>query len=265
MSNFIGMVFASLKNEGIDTSGMSTDEAVKKYNELQKKTGGGAGADQPTPAENKRINSNIVSNRQDEINKLKEELKHTSLFGTGNKREILREKIEMLEKGFDNLEDFRNSQNEEKMRKLKEKALKANNKRPLEIKRNIKVNEVGYNELPKVKSGHIRLFRGLETEFDPNYNIQTDDNPTNYESWTDSYDLAKAYGKNVIFMDVPKSQISNSVLNEDEKSSNYGDRNYIYRHNKPVGILGKSGTEFLLYKDHENYNNVEITKIKRPT
>lgn len=29
MSNFIGMVFASLKNEGIDTKGMSTDEAVK--------------------------------------------------------------------------------------------------------------------------------------------------------------------------------------------------------------------------------------------
>ena len=60
MSNFIGMVFATLKNEGIDTSGMSTDEAVKKYNELQKKTGGKAGADQPTPAENKKINQNQI-------------------------------------------------------------------------------------------------------------------------------------------------------------------------------------------------------------
>lgn len=58
MSNFIGMVFATLKNEGIDTKGMSTDEAVKKYNELQEKSGGKAGADQPTPAENKRIMPN---------------------------------------------------------------------------------------------------------------------------------------------------------------------------------------------------------------
>lgn len=58
MSNFIGMVFASLKNEGIDTKGMSTDEAVKKYNELQKKTGGKAGANQPTPAENRKYGTN---------------------------------------------------------------------------------------------------------------------------------------------------------------------------------------------------------------
>ena len=34
MANFIGLVYATLKNEGVDTSGMSTDEAVKKYNEL---------------------------------------------------------------------------------------------------------------------------------------------------------------------------------------------------------------------------------------
>lgn len=59
------MVFATLKNEGIDTSGMSTDEAVNKYNELQKKTGGKAGADQPTPAENRRVGADKteLSNR----------------------------------------------------------------------------------------------------------------------------------------------------------------------------------------------------------
>ena len=43
MANFIGLVYATLKNEGIDTKDMSTDEAVKKYNELQKKAGGKAG------------------------------------------------------------------------------------------------------------------------------------------------------------------------------------------------------------------------------
>lgn len=35
MANFIGLVYATLKSKGIDTSGMSTDEAVAKFNELQ--------------------------------------------------------------------------------------------------------------------------------------------------------------------------------------------------------------------------------------
>jgi len=56
MANFIGLVYATLKNEGVDTKGMSTDEAVKKYNELQKKSGGKAGEKEGTPAENKKMN-----------------------------------------------------------------------------------------------------------------------------------------------------------------------------------------------------------------
>ena len=55
MANFIGLVYATLKNEGIDTKGMDTDTAVAKYNELQKKSGGKEGADQPTPAENRKF------------------------------------------------------------------------------------------------------------------------------------------------------------------------------------------------------------------
>lgn len=55
MANFIGLVYATLKNEGVDTKGMSTDEAVKKYNELQEKSGGKAGEKEGTPAENKRL------------------------------------------------------------------------------------------------------------------------------------------------------------------------------------------------------------------
>lgn len=55
MANFIGLVYATLKNEGIDTKGMSTDEAVKKYNELQEKSGGKAGEKEATPAENKKL------------------------------------------------------------------------------------------------------------------------------------------------------------------------------------------------------------------
>ena len=55
MANFIGLVYATLKEEGIDTKGMSTDEAVAKYNELQGKDGGKAGKKEGTPAEEKRM------------------------------------------------------------------------------------------------------------------------------------------------------------------------------------------------------------------
>lgn len=48
MANFIGLVYATLKNEGIDTKGMSTDEAVEKYNELKGKGEG-------TPAEQRKM------------------------------------------------------------------------------------------------------------------------------------------------------------------------------------------------------------------
>ena len=55
MANFIGLVYATLKNEGVDTKGMSTDEAVAKYNELQKKDGGKAGEKEGTPAEQRAL------------------------------------------------------------------------------------------------------------------------------------------------------------------------------------------------------------------
>lgn len=48
MANFIGLVYATLKNEGIDTKDMSSDEAIKKYNELKGKGEG-------TPAEQRKM------------------------------------------------------------------------------------------------------------------------------------------------------------------------------------------------------------------
>lgn len=55
MANFIGMVFATLQKEGVDTKGMSTDEAVKKFNELKGKNGGGKeGGDKKAPSQDKK-------------------------------------------------------------------------------------------------------------------------------------------------------------------------------------------------------------------
>lgn len=56
MSNFIGLVYATLKNEGVDTTGMTTDEAVEKFKELQRNSGGaGNGEKEPTPAESRKL------------------------------------------------------------------------------------------------------------------------------------------------------------------------------------------------------------------
>ena len=56
MANFIALVYATLKNEGVNTSGMSTDEAVEKFKQLQKKSGGSG-----TPAENDKLKEMGVS------------------------------------------------------------------------------------------------------------------------------------------------------------------------------------------------------------
>lgn len=115
--------------------------------------------------------------------------------------------------------------------------------------------------LPKVKEGYTRLYRGLENEYNPNYDKTLLDNNNGYESWTDNYDLAKSYGENVYYIDVPTSEIKNSVINEDASSETYGDRNLIYLNDKPVGIKGKSGNEYMLYTDHENYNDIVYNKV----
>ena len=122
--------------------------------------------------------------------------------------------------------------------------------------------DYGTNNLPKVKEGYTRLYRGLESEYDANYDKRKLDNSNGYESWTDSYELAKAYGDNVYYIDVPTSEIKDSIIDEDSTSETYGDRNLIYVHDKPVGIKGKSGSEYMLYTDHDNYSSLKYNKVE---
>lgn len=63
MANFIGLVYATLKNEGVDTKGMSTDEAVAKFKELQKKSGGDTGKE-GTPAEQRKLEEKGVVDKE---------------------------------------------------------------------------------------------------------------------------------------------------------------------------------------------------------
>lgn len=72
MANFMGLVYATLKKEGIDTSKLSTDEAVAKYNELQKKSGGKAGEKEPTPAEQRKFaEQEIKDNKSKQLDIIK--------------------------------------------------------------------------------------------------------------------------------------------------------------------------------------------------
>jgi hypothetical protein len=112
-----------------------------------------------------------------------------------------------------------------------------------------------------IPKGHMRLYRGLQEEFNPNYDKSKLDNVNGYESWTDNYDLAKAYGDNVYYIDIPENTIAKEIIDENPKSLTYGDRHLIYEHDKPVGIKNKNGKEYMLYTYHDNYPNIKYNKI----
>lgn len=124
-----------------------------------------------------------------------------------------------------------------------------------------KIVDNSVNLQKPIPKGYMRLYRGLQEEFNPNYDKSKLDNVNGYESWTDNYDLAKAYGDNVYYIDVPENTIAKEIIDENPKSLTYGDRHLIYEHDKPVGIKNKNGKEYMLYTYHENYPNIKYNKI----
>lgn len=80
MANFIGVVFATLKKEGIDTKNMTTEEAIAKFNEI-KGTDGGESAkgdkepkQEPKTAETGKKEAEKATDKKDpEIEKLSKE------------------------------------------------------------------------------------------------------------------------------------------------------------------------------------------------
>lgn len=106
------------------------------------------------------------------------------------------------------------------------------------------------NEI-KNKMLMIRLYRGMETEFDPDYDLSNTDAPQGYSTWTDNLELAKQYaGENgyVYQIDLPKEELGNELINSD------GERSLFVNNQKAAGINGVSGNEYLVYIDHELYN-----------
>lgn len=118
-----------------------------------------------------------------------------------------------------------------------------------------------FENLPKVKDGYTRLYRGLNNEYNPNYDRTGLDSPNGYDTLTDSYELAKRYGDKVYYIDIPTEQIGNSVIDENPNSENYGDRYLAYKDDKPASLDGIKGNEYLLYTDHENFNSENYHRI----
>lgn len=120
--------------------------------------------------------------------------------------------------------------------------------------------------IPKATSnlasdGMMTLYRGLTQKYDPKFPVAKLDT-SGYESWTDNPELAKQYGDYVYSIDVPKTDIKTSYLDENPNSLTYGDRNPIYSIDKKAGLNGVKGKEYLLevgsdYQKGLKYNLVE--------
>lgn len=88
MSNFIGMVFATLKKEGIDTSKMDTSEAIAKYNEIKGTGGENAKGDESSKETTKQAQDggNETVKEETELDQSKE--RDDKYFAHNDKRSI---------------------------------------------------------------------------------------------------------------------------------------------------------------------------------
>lgn len=132
-------------------------------------------------------------------------------------------------------------------------------------RKNIKVVTKGRNIigtfLSQVNSAvNIRLYRGLTQKFDSQFKLSKTDAPHGYSTWTDNLELAKQYAGQegyVYYIDLPKSEMGNDVIDEN------GDRVLFFCNEKPCGLHGVKGKEYLVYNDHDLYKPSMIKKLNK--
>lgn len=120
------------------------------------------------------------------------------------------------------------------------------------------------NFLNDNSSNTIRLYRGLENKFDSKYDASKTDAPNGYSTWTDSLELAKQYaGDNgfIYYLDLPKSELGKSAIDEDPHSETYGDRALFFFNEKPASLNGVKGKEVLVYMSHDLYDPNMIKEL----
>lgn len=96
MGNFIGMVYSQLKEAGVDTSDMDTNQAIDKWNAMQEKEGK-FGSDKPTDAESKRMQEMGIEDDKKEIKEPKKQIAEP-VKAADNKVEKVKTKEEKVEK-----------------------------------------------------------------------------------------------------------------------------------------------------------------------
>ena len=119
----------------------------------------------------------------------------------------------------------------------------------------------GYFAIYESASDSITLYRGMESAYDPDYDLTSTDAPTGYSTWTDSLELAKQYaGPNgyVYSINLPLSECGNEYITPD------GDRVLFFNNEKAAGLNGVSGNEYLVYNDHELFNPSIISLVNYP-
>lgn len=122
MGNFIGLVYGTLKEKGIDTSKMSREEAIAKFNELKNEDGN----EKKASKEIKDVNVE----KQKRISELEEKIKNTSGIFTKIK---LRYEIDALKEGFETVEEYKNAKEKERV-EAQEKLLKKREKQAEQTK-----------------------------------------------------------------------------------------------------------------------------------
>ena len=105
-------------------------------------------------------------------------------------------------------------------------------------------------------------FRGLQNKYDPDFDKSKLDNPNGYESWTDSYDLAKEYaGKDGYVYSI---EIDKDKVNKEDIFDSDGERSLMYSNDKPVALREVSGEEYMLYTDHDNWKDLDYKEVSSP-
>ena len=121
-----------------------------------------------------------------------------------------------------------------------------------------------FNLNEQLNSNTIRLYRGLEHEFDPNHDMTTTDAMNGYSTWTDNPELARQYAGNdgyVYYIDLLDSEMGDNAIDEDPTSETYGDRVLFFFNDKPASINGVKGNEVLVYNDHEFFDEHPLNPI----
>lgn len=95
----------------------------------------------------------------------------------------------------------------------------------------------------------MMLYRGIKSSYNKAHKNKVNSNY--YESWTDNIDLARIYGNELYCIEI---QTENDIINVD------GDRVLCFL-NRQIETQGIKGNEFLIYTEHEFYQQLNIEKI----